>query len=80
VPTAVAGTWCTVRDPAAYTVETLATRCAVSPKAVRRWAARGLLPGQFRAGRVWRFDRPAVEKRLLGGCLLLEDTAHDARN
>lgn len=57
----------------AYTVFTLAQRCGVSPKTIRKNLQR--VPGMFRVGRAIRFDRAACERRLLSGSLLTPDPA-----
>ncbi len=49
----------------------LARYLNVSPKSVVKWRNAKRLPGAVRCGRVWRFSRVEVEKRIAGGSLLL---------
>ena len=51
-----------------YTTETLAARLNVSTKFII--THRDKLPGAMKIGRVWRFDKNAVEKKLLSGSIL----------
>jgi hypothetical protein len=44
----------------------------VSQKSIVKWRDAQRLPGAVRCGRVWRFRRVEVEKRLLSGRLLLD--------
>ena len=50
----------------------LAMMLNVSKKAIIKWREQGRLAGAVRCGRVWRFNRLAIEKRLLSGKLLLD--------
>jgi excisionase family DNA binding protein len=50
-----------------YTTESLAERLNVSKKFIVSHRRR--LPGAMKVGRIWRFDRVAVEKKLLSGNL-----------
>jgi len=54
-------------EPGAFDSEGLARRCGVSLKMIIKH--RHKLPGAFRIGRMWRFDRATVEKKLLSGSL-----------
>jgi hypothetical protein len=56
--------------PGAYTKHQLARRCAVSVKFIEKHRRR--LPGAMRVGGIWRWDRAAVERRILGGKVLLD--------
>ena len=49
----------------------LARYLNVSVKAVVHWRQARRLPGAVRCGRVWRFRRIDIEKKLLSGELLL---------
>jgi predicted DNA-binding transcriptional regulator AlpA len=49
----------------------LAAFLGVSVKAVVKWRDQGRLPGQVRCGRIHRFRRSDIEKKLLSGELLL---------
>jgi hypothetical protein len=49
----------------------LAAFLGVSVKAVIKWRDAGRLPGQVRCGRIHRFRRVDIEKKLLSGELLL---------
>jgi hypothetical protein len=51
-----------------YTTESLSKRLNVSKKFIV--AHRANLPGAMKIGRIWRFDKVAVEKKLLSGRLL----------
>jgi len=55
-----------------FTTEQLAKYLGVSVKAVVKWRDARRIPGCVRCGRVWRFRRSDIEKRLLSGSLLLE--------
>lgn len=61
------------RTPGAayFTVETLAAHFDLEVRTVQKWAVARRLPGAVRAGKLWRFDRIAVEKAALSGSLLL---------
>ncbi|MDD5673274.1 MAG: helix-turn-helix domain-containing protein [Chitinivibrionales bacterium] len=50
-----------------YTTESLASRLSVSKKFII--AHRQRLPGAMKIGRIWRFDKNSVEKKLLSGNL-----------
>lgn len=50
-----------------YTTESLAERLNVSTKFIV--THRGKIPGAMKIGRVWRFDKVAVEKKLLSGSI-----------
>ena len=50
-----------------YTTESLAIRLNVSKKFIV--SHRRYLPGAMMVGRIWRFDKAAVEKKLLTGNL-----------
>jgi excisionase family DNA binding protein len=47
----------------------------VSKRSVEKWRVQRLIPGAYQVGRVWRFRRTEIEKRLLSGKLLLDKTA-----
>jgi hypothetical protein len=51
-----------------YTTESLAVRLNVSRKFVVSHRQR--IPGAMRIGRIWRFDKATVERRLVRGSLL----------
>ena len=55
-----------------FTSEQLAAYLNVSVKSIIKWRDARRLPGAVRCGRVWRFRRVEVEKRLLTGELLLK--------
>ena len=55
-------------DIGAYSSEALAKRCGCSLKSIIKH--RRHLPGAFRIGRMWRFDKATVEKKLLSGALI----------
>jgi hypothetical protein len=50
-----------------YTTESLAGRLNVSKKFIV--SHRRHIPGAMKIGRIWRFDKSAVEKKLLSGNL-----------
>ena len=50
-----------------YTTESLAERLNVSTKFIV--THRDKIPGAMKIGRVWRFDKNAVEKKLLSGSI-----------
>ena len=50
----------------------LAAYLNVSRKFVIKHRETGRIPGAVRIGRIWRFRRTEVEKRLLSGSLLLD--------
>lgn len=58
----------------AYTIEQLAERLGMSVKWVRKHVADRRLPGIIRCGRAVRFDRAAIERRILSGQVLHEKT------
>lgn len=51
-----------------YTTESLAKRLNVSKKFIV--SHRRQLPGAMKIGRIWRFNRVSIEKKLLTGTLL----------
>lgn len=51
----------------AYTSEELARRCGCSVKTIIKHRER--IPGAFRIGRAWRFDRSTIERKLITGKL-----------
>ena len=51
--------------------EELSIMLNVSKKSIEKWRSQNRLPGQLKCGRVFRFRRLEVEKRLLSGQLLL---------
>ena len=55
-------------EPGTFDSEGLARRCGVSLKTIIKYRHR--LPGAFRIGRMWRFDRSAIEKKLVSGALI----------
>jgi hypothetical protein len=50
-----------------YTTESLAIRLNVSKKFIV--SHRRCISGAMKIGRIWRFDKAAVEKKLLSGAL-----------
>lgn len=52
------------------TPQQLADKCNVSLKFVQKHTATRRLPGATKMGRLWRYRRTDVEKRLLSGRLL----------
>ena len=54
-----------------FNTEELAAYLNVSKKFIIKHRDLGRIPGAVRIGRVWRFRRSDVEKRLLSGELLL---------
>ena len=61
------------RDEVAFfDTKGLARFLSVSGKTVVKWRDAGRLPGAVRVGRVWRFRRAEIERRLLSGTLLLD--------
>jgi hypothetical protein len=61
--------FCKQEDSAyCYTTETLAVRLNVSKKFIVTHRAK--IPGAMKIGRIWRFDKTKVEKKLLSGSLL----------
>ena len=53
------------------TARQLAKTFNLSLKSIVRWTQEGRVPGQTKFGRVWRYDRNEIEKRLLSGNFLL---------
>jgi len=62
-----------VAQPEFFDTTELAQYLGVSRKAVIKWRQARRIPGAVRCGRVWRFRRTEIEKRLLSGELLLDD-------
>jgi|WetSurMetagenome_2_1015567.scaffolds.fasta_scaffold296119_1 excisionase family DNA binding protein len=58
-------------EPEYLTGKQLAIKLNVSLKSVIKWTAARRLPC-CKMGRVWRYPRPEIEKRLLSGALLFE--------
>ena len=58
-------------QPEYLTAKELATKLNVSQKTVQKWRALGKLP-IVKMGRLVRFPRQEIEKRLLTGCLLVD--------
>lgn len=58
-------------EPEYLTAKELATKLNVSQKTVQKWRALGKLP-IVKMGRLVRFPRQEIEKRLLTGCLLVD--------
>ena len=50
----------------------LATMLNVSVKSIIKWRAQKRIPGAIKCGRVWRFNRIEIRKRLLSGSFLLD--------
>jgi excisionase family DNA binding protein len=50
----------------------LAQRLNVSQKSVTNWTQARRLPGMVKIGRVWRYERRAIERNLRAGSLLLK--------
>jgi excisionase family DNA binding protein len=50
----------------------LAQRLNVSQKSVTNWTQARRLPGMVKIGRVWRYERRAIERNLRAGILLLK--------
>lgn len=61
--------------PGAYTVSGLAKRLGVSEKWVWSHVYDGRLAGVIRCGRAIRIDRATIERRILGGKVLLDKAA-----
>jgi excisionase family DNA binding protein len=62
------------------TTEELAQYLNFSVKSIEKHRVTGRIPGAVRVGRVWRFSRAEVNKRILSGSLLLpEDCASRSR-
>jgi excisionase family DNA binding protein len=62
---------CTGRQVEFFNTEELAAYLNVSKKFVIKHRDAGRIPGACRIGRIWRFRRSDVEKKLLSGELLL---------
>lgn len=60
-----------IAETGAFTVQTLAQRCGLSEKTIRKWDAARRIPGRLSLGRAVRYDRATIERRLLSGELLL---------
>jgi len=58
-------------QPEFFDTKGLARYLSVSPKSVIKWRDKKRIPGAVKCGRVWRFRRAEIEKRLLSGELLL---------
>ena len=52
----------------------LATMLNVSVKAIIKWREECRIPGAIKFGRVWRFNKREIQKRLLSGNFLLDNT------
>ncbi len=50
----------------------LATMLNVSVKAIIKWREQKRIPGATKCGRLWRFSRIEVQKKLLSGNLLMD--------
>ena len=50
----------------------LAVFLKTSVRTVEKWRGQRLIPGAVQVGRVWRFRKNEIEKRLLSGRLLLD--------
>lgn len=62
----------TKTEPEFFDTEGLAKYLNVSKKAVIKWRDDRRLQGAVKCGRIWRFRRNEIEKRLLSGTLLLD--------
>lgn len=60
-------------DRESYTSKELASRINTSVKNVEKWRYTRRIPGSFRIGRAWRFDKIAIEKAINSGVFLLPD-------
>ncbi len=69
----------TTEQAGMYTPDELAARLSVAPKTIRKWTASRRLPGMVRCGRAIRFDRIAIERAILSGCVLLPDSRRNYR-
>ncbi len=58
--------------PDFYTAEELATKLNMSLKWVVTHTQARRIPGQIKMGRLWRYRRADVEKRLVAGKFLLD--------
>jgi hypothetical protein len=61
-----------VKKPDYLTPEDLAFKLAMSLKWVQTNTQLRRIPGQTKIGRLWRYRRDEVERRLLSGAFLLE--------
>lgn len=59
-------------EPEYYSPEDLALKLSVSVRTIRKWAIGRLLP-VIKIGKLNRFPRIEIEKRLLNGSLLRRD-------
>ena len=50
----------------------LARMLNVSKKSIIKWREQRRIPGAVKCGRVWRYSRNEIRKRLLSGKLLLD--------
>lgn len=50
----------------------LATMLNVSEKSIIKWREQRRIPGAIKCGRVWRFNRMEIQRRLISGNLLLD--------
>lgn len=55
-----------------YTGKELAAKLNVSTKAIEAWTAQRRIPGAVKAGYHWRYNKKAIEKKLINGTFLLE--------
>ena len=55
------------------TPQEVASKLGMSVKWVTKQTQARRMPGQIKVGRLWRYRRTDVEKRLLAGSFLLED-------
>lgn len=67
-------TQATAEEPEFWNTEQLARHLNVSTKAIVKWRSQRRLPGACRVGRIWRYRRKEIEKKLLSGSLLLPAT------
>lgn len=51
--------------PALLTPKELALKLKVSLKAIVNWTQAGLIPGQIKIGRIWRYKSQIIDKRIL---------------
>ena len=58
-------------EPEFLNARQLAEKLNVSPKSVTNWTQARRLPA-VKMGRVWRYPKLEIEKRLLGGKLLFD--------
>jgi len=57
--------------PEYYTPEELSIKLNVSRKTITKWTQSRRIPGQVKAGGMWRYRINEVEKKLLSGEFLL---------